>query len=78
MEGALDRYASHYLFLYASGVRCPISICSESFYFSWLYTLCIIFYTVKNIFTGFLLAHSAFVLSDYCKQSPTARSKLLF
>lgn len=60
MKGALERYASHYLFLYASGVTGHISICSESFYFSWLCSLYIFFYTVKDIFTGFLLEHSAF------------------
>lgn len=43
-KNAVDRYTSHYLFLHASGVKGNISNCSESFYFSWLYSLYILLY----------------------------------
>lgn len=52
MKGALDRYASRYLFLYASGLRGHISICSESFYLFQLAVLCLYFllYREKYIY----------------------------
>lgn len=55
-------------------VRDHISICSKSFYFSWLY--CLFSFTPWKIYLqGFFWYMLLFVLSDYC--SPTARSKLI-
>lgn len=74
VKRALGRYASHYLFLSAGGVRDHISICSKSFYFSCTVSL-FSFTPPKMYFQGFFWYMLLFVLSDHC--SPPARSKLI-
>lgn len=68
MKDAMDSNASHYLVLYDSGVRGQISSCSESFSFSWLYS--IFSFTLSKIFTCKLVSHMQLKFKlQFCERS---------
>jgi len=76
MKHALDRYASHYLFLHASGVRDHIFIYSESFYLFQLAVLSLyfIFFCEKYIYRVFsgTLCFLSFQITAYSPQQQGA------